>query len=96
MIFIVSHTLQEHQRNRTNATVSRDSNIEKYENSIVVNGSIHIFNHAAYVSQDYLKIYIWKNVIRYGDPTYVETFMDPIRMIHIINIFYQVPILSPT
>ena len=45
-------TLQEHQRNRTNATVSRDSDIVKYEDSIVVNGSIHIFNHAAYLSQD--------------------------------------------
>ena len=46
------HTLQEHQRNQTNATVSRDSDIVKYENSIVVNGSIHMFNHAVYLSQD--------------------------------------------
>ena len=27
--------------------------------------------------------YIQKNLIKYGDPTYVETFMDPIRMIQI-------------
>ena len=63
---------------------------------MVVNGNINIFQHAAYLNKDKWKIYIWKNVIRYGDQTYVEKFMDPIRMIHIINIFHQLPILSPT
>ena len=32
-------------------------------------------------------IYIEKNIIKYGDPTYVETFMDPIRMIQIFMDF---------
>ena len=61
---------------------------------IVGNGNIHIFKHPAYLSKDLWKIYIQKNVIRYGDPTYVETFMDPIRIIQIINIFHKLPILS--
>ena len=41
-------------------------------------------------------ISVKKNLIKYGDPTYVETFMDPIRMIQIINVFHQLLILSPT
>ena len=63
---------------------------------MVVNGNFYIFNHAAYLSKDLGEIYIWKNLYRYGDPTYVETFRDPVRMIQIINIFHHLPILSPT
>ena len=72
------------------------SNISDIEICIVVNGNIDIFKHPAYLSKDLGEIYIWKNLERYGDPTYVETFRDPIRMIQIINIFHQLPILSPT
>ena len=72
------------------------SNISDMKICIVGNGNIHIFKHPAYFSKDLWKIYISKKVIRYGDLTYIETFMDPIRMIQIINVFHQLLILSPT
>ena len=37
----------------------------------------------------FLEIYIWKNMIKYGHPNYVETFMDSIRMTQIFMDFYQ-------
>ena len=63
---------------------------------MVVNGKIDIFNHPAYVSKDLGEIYIWKKLYRYGDPTYVETFRDPVRIIQIFMNFCHSPISSPT
>ena len=47
-------------------------------------------------SKDFLEIYIWKNIIKYGHPNYVETFMDSIRMTQIFMDFYQFITLSFT
>ena len=49
----------------------------------------HLFcvTQETYLSTDLWKIYRKKNAIRYGDLNYVETFMDPIRMIQIFMDF---------
>ena len=51
----------------------------------------HLFciTHKIYFSKDFWEIYR-KNLIKYGDLTYVETFMDPIRMIQIFMDFYAI------
>ena len=45
------------------------------------------FTQESYLSKDLGEIYMWKNLLRYGDPTYVETFRDPVRMIKIFMDF---------
>ena len=85
-------TLQEHQNILKNATISRNSDIE----NALGQWKKNILKHPAYFSEDIWDIYIYINVIKYGDPTYVEKFMDPIRMIQIFLVFHQLLILSPT
>ena len=52
----------------------------------------HLFciTQKSYLSKDVWEIYRIKNIyiyIKYGDPNYVETFMDPIRMIQMFMDF---------
>ena len=86
------NTLQELQNILKNATISRDSDIE----NVLGQWKKYILKHPAYFSKDFWEISIRKNLIKYGDPTYIETFMDPIRMIQIFMAFHQLLILSPT
>ena len=81
-------TPQEHQRIRTFAIYQTFLTLK------FVFWAMEIFTFSS-IQPIWVKI-CGKNLIRYGDLTYIETFMDPIRMIQIINIFHQLPILSPT
>ena len=84
-------TLQEHQRIRTFAI------FQKFLTLKIVWWSMEKFTFSS-IQPISVKIsgkYIYKNLIIYGDPTYIETFMDPIRMIQIFMVFHQLLILSP-
>ena len=57
---------------------------------------INILNASSQSSEDFMEIYIWKNIITYGHPNYIETFMVSIRMTQIFMEFYQIITLSFT
>ena len=86
------NTPQEHQSIRTFAI------FQKFLTLKIVWWSIEKFTFSSIqpisvkISGKY--IYIYRK--RYGDLTYVETFMDPIRMIQIFMVFHQLLILSTT
>ena len=44
--------------------------------SILLNGETYILNDTAQFSEHMREIYIWKNLLKYGHPNYIETFMD--------------------
>ena len=48
--------------------------MEVYEISIF--SLENYLNDTAQFSEDMKEIYIWKNLLKYGHPNYVETFMD--------------------
>ena len=59
--------------------------MEVYEISIF--SPENYLNDTAQFSEDMREIYIWKNLLKYGHPNYVETFMDWIRMTQIFMDF---------
>ena len=50
--------------------------VSDIEKSIVLNGETYILKDTAQFSEDMREIYIWKNLLKYGHPNYIETLMD--------------------
>ena len=74
------NTLKEHQKFLANAI------FQKFLISMVMHELFfpkNILNHSSQFSKDFLEIYIWKNIVKYGHPNYIETFMDSMRMTQI-------------
>ena len=80
----------------TNSDICDFLKVSDIGKSIVLNGETYILNDTAQFSEDMREIYIWKNLLKYAHPNYVETFMDWIRMTQIIKHCYQFLTLSPT